>query len=164
MTATPIRYALPYYLISALAFMAVGAALLSQHVFGMPPCAWCVLQRLLYLILGVTSLCAGLLRHNGHKSASRLAALLALASVAGGILAAWYQYTVAQHLFSCDQTFADRFMIQSGLESALPWLFGIYATCMDARVDLLGMEYALWSLGLFSVLGLGLLAALLRRH
>ena len=82
---------------------------------------------------------------------------------AGGVLAAWYQYDVAAHLFSCSQTFADRFMVGLGLDAHEPWLFGIFASCMDAQVKVLGVAYALWSLGLFCVLGLMSLAALLRR-
>lgn len=67
-------------------------------------------------------------------------------------------------MFSCDQTFADRFMTGTGLESAAPALFGIYATCMDAAVEVLGVEYAIWSLMLFALLGvLSLLGALGRR-
>ena len=76
-----------------------------------------------------------------------LAALLGLA----GVVAAWYQYSVAAKMLSCDQTFADRFMSGAGLDAAVPWLFGIYATCMDAVVSVLGVEYALWSLALFVV-------------
>jgi len=84
-----------------------------------------------------------------------LVPLLAL----GGALAAWYQVDVASAMFSCDLTFADRFMVQSGLDGALPWLFGIQAACIDARVDLLGVEYAIWSLMLFLALTLlGVLA------
>jgi disulfide bond formation protein DsbB len=85
-----------------------------------------------------------------------------LLSIAG-VAAAWFQYTVAAHMFSCDQTFADKFMVKSGLDSGLPWLFGIFASCMDARVNLLGIEYALWSLGLFVICAVLALAALLRR-
>lgn len=48
-------------------------------------------------------------------------------------------------------------MVASGLDAGLPWLFGIYATCADARVNLLGMEYALWSLGLFVLVGIAAL-------
>lgn len=55
-------------------------------------------------------------------------------------------------MLSCDQTFADRFMTGIGLDGAVPWLFGIYATCMDAVVPVLGIEYALWSLALFVIL------------
>ncbi|MGE8618648.1 MAG: disulfide bond formation protein B, partial [Achromobacter spanius] len=31
-------------------------------------------------------------------------------------------------------------------------IFGIFATCMDAKVQVLGLEYALWSLALFVVM------------
>ena len=66
------------------------------------------------------------------------------------MVAAWYQYSVAAKMLSCDQTFADRFMTGIGLDGGVPWLFGIYATCMDAMVSVLGIEYALWSLALSS--------------
>jgi len=145
-------------LIAALCFAAVAVALVSQHVFDMPPCAWCVLQRLIYLVIGVVALagaCAGAIA----RACTALCALLGVA----GMAAAWYQYDVAAKMFSCDQTFADRFMSGSGLDGAVPWLFGIFATCMDATVEVLGVEYALWSLALFAVLVIAALRALLRR-
>jgi hypothetical protein len=64
-----------------------------------------------------------------------------------GVTAAIYQAQVASQSFSCAQSLADQWMTKTGLESALPWLFGIYASCMDARITLLGIEYAYWSLG-----------------
>lgn len=137
--------------IALLSVLAVAFALVSQHVFDMPPCAWCVLQRLIYL--GIAAICwvgAGLARP--LPAAPRIAALIAALLAGGGMLSAWYQYSVASNMFSCDLTFADRFIAASGLDAAIPAVFGIYATCMDARVDLLGLEYALWSLGLFFVL------------
>ena len=164
MAATFRQSAVPYYLIALLSFLAVGFALVSQHFFSIPPCAWCVLQRLIFLVLGAFSLIAGVLRQLGYQRSSILANLLGLATAVGGIVAAWYQVSVAQHLFSCDQTFADRFITQSGLESGIPWLFGIYASCMDARQPLFGIEYAYWSLGLFIILGLGLLLTLFKRR
>ena len=33
-----------------MAVAAVGAALVSQHVFDIQPCPWCVLQRLIFLL------------------------------------------------------------------------------------------------------------------
>ncbi|AVG38998.1 disulfide bond formation protein B [Achromobacter insolitus] len=136
-------------LIALFCFGAVGVALVSQHVFDMPPCAWCVMQRLIYLVIGVIALAGGF---GGGRVLTRLCgALTALLSLSG-IAAAWYQYSVAANMLSCDQTFADRFMTGIGLESAVPWLFGIYATCMDAKVPVLGIEYALWSLALFVII------------
>ncbi|OZI56952.1 disulfide bond formation protein B [Bordetella genomosp. 4] len=146
------------WLIAILCFGALGVALVSQHVYDMPPCAWCVLQRLIYLTIGVIALIGA----NVRVLARLCAGLAALLSV-GGIAAAWYQYDVAAHMFSCDQTFADQFMSASGLDGAVPWLFGIYASCMDAMVEVLGVEYALWSLSLFVLLLLASLWGMLRR-
>lgn len=161
--ASPLHIRHILNLIALLSVAAVGVALVSQHVFDMAPCAWCVFQRLIYIGIAVVcwvGLALGRVRGGLARIAAGCASLLAI----GGIVAAWYQYTVAAQMFSCDQTFADRFMVQSGLDAGLPWLFGIYATCMDARVDLLGIEYALWSLALFVVLALmGAWAAITRR-
>lgn len=136
-------------LIALFCFGAVGVALVSQHVFDMPPCAWCVMQRLIYLVIGVIALAGGF---GGGRVLTRLCGTLTALLSLSGIAAAWYQYSVAANMLSCDQTFADRFMTGIGLESAVPWLFGIYATCMDAKVPVLGIEYALWSLALFVII------------
>ncbi|SOE49591.1 Periplasmic thiol:disulfide oxidoreductase DsbB, required for DsbA reoxidation [plant metagenome] len=147
-------------LVATLSLGAVGIALVSQYAFDMPPCAWCVMQRLIYLAIG--GLCLlGLLLPAGL--ARRALASLGVLLAASGVLAAWYQFNVAAKLFSCDQTFADRFMTSIGLDAAVPWLFGIYASCMDAVVHVLGIEYAIWSLSLFVVLGLLLILAATRR-
>ncbi|OZI74710.1 disulfide bond formation protein B [Bordetella genomosp. 12] len=135
-------------LIALLSFGAIGLALLSQYAFDMAPCAWCVMQRLIYLCIGLIALVAAY----APPLAARLGGLLCTVLAACGVAAAWYQYSVAAKMLSCDQTFADRFMSATGLDGALPSVFGIYATCMDAMVSLLGIEYAIWSLALFVVL------------
>ena len=138
---------------------AVGIALISQHVFEMQPCAWCVLQRLLYLCLAVVCW-LGLLAGRAAPILARVASALAALLAFGGVAAAWYQYDVAANMFSCAQTFADRFMVSAGLDAGVPWLFGIFATCMDAKVEVFGLEYARGSLGLFVVLALAALIGL----
>jgi len=137
-------------LITALSLSAVAIALISQYHYDMPPCAWCVMQRLIYLVVAVLALVGALLPSSTGQRAALIICLL-LACV--GIAAAWYQHNVAAQLLSCDMTFADRFMVGIGLEAAFPLLFGIYATCMDAAVMVLGMEYAVWSLGMYGVVG-----------
>ncbi|RTZ47936.1 disulfide bond formation protein B [Candidimonas sp. SYP-B2681] len=147
------------HIIALLCVGAVAVALVSQHMFDMRPCAWCVFQRFIYLL--IAAVCwLGLLWGRRWSIALKGAALAAAALSVGGVLAAWYQYTVAANMFSCDMTFADRFMVKSGLDANVPWLFGIFATCMDAKVDFLGVEYALWALALFMVTGILALAAL----
>lgn len=146
-------------IVALLCFGAVGVALISQHFFDMPPCAYCVLQRLIYLVIGVVCLVGAV----GGPLLARLGAALSSVLAICGIAAAWYQYSVAAKMLSCDQTFADRFMTSTGLDGAVPWLFGIFATCMDAMVSVLGVEYALWSLALFVILLLLSLGALFKR-
>lgn len=143
-------------LIVLLSITALAIALISQHFAGMRPCAWCVFQRLILIMIGLVAL-LGLVSGRFCLRAARVSSAVVAALGLGGIVAAWYQYSVAAVQFSCEQTFADRFMSASGLDAAIPWLFGIYATCMDARVEMLGIEYALWALALFitiTVLGL----------
>ncbi len=136
-------------LIALSCFTAVLIALFSQHVLQMWPCAWCVFQRLIFIVIGLVAL-IGLLSAN--RTYRRVILLMVVALAGLGVAAAWHQSTVASQMFSCDQTLADRIMVGTGLESAMPWLFGIYATCMDAAVSLFGLEYAIWSLLLYLVL------------
>lgn len=152
-------------LLHAIALLCVGAvaaALVSQHWFDMPPCAWCVFQRLLFL--GIAMLCwTGVLLGRQWRWAPRLTGLLSSLLALGGVVAGGYQHTVAAQMFSCDRTFADHFMVNTGLDSALPWLFGIFATCMDAQVELFGIEYVFWAIGVFAVVAvLGLIATFRR--
>jgi disulfide bond formation protein DsbB len=137
-------------LTTVLAFTAFGFALFSQHVLGMQPCAWCILQRMICLATGVIAGLGWLLR--GHRAVAVPAAVVAILLSIGGAVAAWYQHTVASQLFTCDMTLADRIVGGSGLEGAMPGIFGIYATCADSAVTLLGVRYELWTLALFSVL------------
>lgn len=149
------------HLIAILCLGAVAIALISQYAFGMRPCAWCVFQRLIYLAIALScwlAIFAGRTRALGRLF-TLLAALLSLS----GIAAAWYQHNVAAKTFSCAQTFADQFIVKSGLDSHVSWLFGIFATCMDAKVQVLGIEYAIWSMALFAVLGVLCTTTLFRR-
>ncbi|MEB2401631.1 MAG: disulfide bond formation protein B [Alcaligenaceae bacterium] len=150
------------HVMAVLCVAAVAVALVSQHVFDMRPCAWCVLQRLVFL--AIAAVCwLGVLAGRVAPGLRRFAGLLAALLGAGGMVAAWYQYSVAAQRFSCDMTFADRFMVASGLDAGVPWLFGIFASCLDARVELLGVEYALWGMGLFALLTVMALVAAARR-
>jgi disulfide bond formation protein DsbB len=147
-------------LISVLSLSSVAIALVSQYVFDMQPCAWCVFQRPLYLIIGFFALGLSIAQPARVRTALGSASIAAIAIT--GVTAAWYQEKVAANTFSCAQTLADQIMTKSGLDSAAPWLFGIYASCMDARIKLLGIEYAWWSLAMFTLIGMIALVVLKR--
>lgn len=147
-------------LISVFSFSSVVIALVSQYVFDMQPCAWCVFQRLIYLMIGLFALGLSYVKPNRVRIALGSAIIVAIAIM--GVTAAWYQEKVASNMFSCAQTLADQIMTKSGLDSAAPWLFGIYASCMDARIKLLGIEYAWWSFAMFTLIGIVALVILKR--
>lgn len=134
-----------------LALGAVAVALVSQHAFGIEPCAWCVLQRLVYLAIVVAALIGIVLPGRvGRRSGAALTAMLALA----GIAAALWQHFVAARSASCNLTLADRIVGGLGLDTALPEVFTAYASCADAAVDLAGVPYDYWSLAGFAIVGL----------
>ena len=132
--------------IAALCFGALAAALVSQHFFGMDPCPWCVLQRLIFAAIGLVAV-AGLAWRTATDLLTIGLGLLALA--ASGIAAALWHYFVASSSTSCNLTLADKIMNASGLPGLLPEVFEARATCADAAVSLLGVPYVLWALALF---------------
>lgn len=128
----------------------VAAALVSQYVFEMLPCPWCILQRAIFLAIALVALLALVLP--GRMLKLGLTGL-GLGLAVSGVAAAIYQNRVAAQEFSCDLTLADRIISALGLESAVPFLFRISASCMDAAVDLLGLPYEAWSGLLFALVG-----------
>jgi protein dithiol:quinone oxidoreductase len=147
-----------FALIAALCFGGVGLALVSQYMFDMQPCAWCTMQRLVYLVIGALALLA--LAVSG--AARKMAAVLMLALAASGVGMAMYQQFVAAKSFSCGFAFPDRFMVKSGLDGLAPWLFRAMGNCADANLPLLGVPYAFWSAALFAAVGVVAVIALRR--
>ena len=128
---------------------AVGAALLTQHLYGMQPCPWCVLQRAIFLAISIAAL-AGLLL----PGLLRRLAIVALVLLTGcGAAAALWQHFVAASAASCNLTLADRIVGGMKLDEHWPDIFMATASCADAKVDLFGLPYEAWSLALFVVMG-----------
>jgi disulfide bond formation protein DsbB len=128
---------------------ALAAALVSQHRFDMQPCAWCVLQRLVFLALALVSLLALVWPGGGPR---RLLAAVALLLSTAGMAAALWQHFVAAASASCTLTLADRIVGGLGLDGLWPAVFAAYASCADAAVKLLGLPYEFFSLLLFALL------------
>ena len=152
---TPSRKRGVLALTALVALAAVGAAYFTQHVWGMQPCPWCVLQRLIFVAIAAAAL-LGLLWPTGG-------ALLAGLLAASGLAAALWQHFVAASAESCDLTLADRIMAATGLDGQFPEVFMAMSSCADAKVDLFGLPYEAWSGALFAAT-LVAMAAVLRRR
>jgi protein dithiol:quinone oxidoreductase len=134
--------------VALLSIAAVAAALVSQHGFGMEPCPWCVLQRLIFVAIALA--CGlGLL---WRATAGRIvAALLVLLLSLSGVAAALWLHFVASKSQSCNLTLADSIIVALRLDTLLADVFSPRASCADAAVDLLGLPYTFWSLALFAL-------------
>lgn len=129
---------------------AVGAALVTQHVYDMQPCPWCVLQRLIFVLIAALALLGLVWR--GHVGTTISAIGMDLLAAAG-VAAALWQHLVAASSTSCNLTLADRIVSGTGLDGLLPEVFAARASCADAAVALFGVPYEFWSLATFTMLG-----------
>lgn len=133
--------------VAAVCVAAVAAALVSQHMFDMQPCPWCVLQRLIFLLIAVAALLGVAWR---SRVGQRVAAAGVVLTSGLGIAAALWQHFVAAASASCNLTLADRILSTLTLDARFPAVFAAYASCADAKVNLFGLPYEFWSLGLFT--------------
>lgn len=139
------------WLMPAVATLAFGSVMIAwglQHLLDMQPCAWCIFQRLLYLLAGLFALLTWL-----SADGARFAfGLLGLSVAIGGVTAALWQQFVASASGSCDLTFADRVIKGLRLDEWAPSMFKATAFCHEANLPLLGVPFAWWSAALFLVL------------
>jgi disulfide bond formation protein DsbB len=145
-----VRIRVPQVLVAVaiLALGAVAAALTAQYQFDMQPCVWCVLQRLIYVVLAVCALAGAFFADRVRRVAIGLA--LALAAC-GAAAALWQQFYAAQQA-SCDLTLADRIITALHLDRLAPKIFVAYASCADAAIDVIGVPFAIWSCAMFVLL------------
>jgi disulfide bond formation protein DsbB len=144
-------------IVGVLALGSVGLAALAQYAFDMQPCPWCVLQRFIYIVVGVLALIGAVLSNTPRRVAIGLALLGALS----GIASALWQQLAAVNENSCDLSLAERITTALHLDRLLPQLFIAYASCADAAVSVLHIPFAVWSCAMYVILAL-LLAWTLR--
>lgn len=130
--------------------LALGLALVAQYAFDMLPCPWCVLQRLIFVVIAIVSAAAALVTSRAPRVA--LASLAGLLSIAG-VASAVYQHNVAAQTNSCNLTFADKVVGAFQLDALLPSVFSATASCAEASVSVFGVPFAYWSLAMYVLLG-----------
>ena len=133
---------------AVLGVAAVAAALVSQHVFGMEPCPWCTLQRLIFVVIALACVIGLVWRQVAGRVVA--AVLVGVLSVCGVASALWLHF-VASKSQSCNLTLADRIIVALKLDTLIPDVFSPRASCADAAIDLFGVPYTFWSLALFAL-------------
>jgi disulfide bond formation protein DsbB len=134
-------------LVSFICFGSIGAALVSQHFFDMQPCPWCILQRMIFILIGIASLGVYAVSNN-KKSSLGLLGSISLLSTCGEV-AALYQLLVASKSFDCKVSLAEKIIFWTDLNNLVPDVFGIFAMCGDANPLVFGIPYIYYSIFLF---------------
>ncbi len=132
----------------------IAAALVAQHVYDMRPCPWCILQRVIFVVIAALCLLAAAV-----AALRKPLTALALVFAGLGVASAVWQHVVAAGQASCNLTLADRIIQALGLETLLPSMFQVTASCAEAAV-LLGLPFEYWSLALFALLAAAALLVL----
>lgn len=137
--------------VALIAFAAVAGALVSQHRFDMQPCPWCIVQRMLFCLIGLAGVVgAAWPMPRARPAHLGAASFIGAASVLGASSALWQQLFAAKSS-SCSKTVADIIVSTTRLDTLLPEIFQSRASCAEGAVNMLGVPYALWSLAVFLV-------------
>ena len=145
--------------IAAACFALIGAALYLQHVKDMLPCPLCVIQRYLFLAIGICALLGAL----GGKP--KLGAGLAALGALGGLgVVGKHLWVLAHPGLSCGIDPMETVLNKIPTAEYLPWIFRADGLCEDARDTLLGLSIPQWSAVWFVILAAALAWVLVRRR
>lgn len=133
-------------IISLFSFLCVGIALVSQYQFNMLPCPWCILQRIIFIVIGLTSIGLYFL----DKKIISIVTIVLLSII--GQLTALYQFVFASQSTSCKLSLAEKIVSNSKLDVLMPYLFEIKTSCADSVVKIFGLNYEIYSLTAFSII------------
>jgi len=144
--------------IALISFALIGAALYLQHAKDMLPCPLCVIQRYLFLGIGIAALAGAL------SGKLRAGAGVALLAALGGLgVVGKHLYVLANPGFSCGIDPMETALNKIPTAELMPWMFRAEGLCESAGDTLLGLSVPQWSAVWFVLLTLALIAVLVRR-
>lgn len=168
-TANPFAWSFRVQMLFGFAVCAalLGFALYVEHGMFMLPCPLCILQRFFFAGMGVLGLLAAL--HDPKSSIGRAlygVAIALLAGIGGGIAArhAWLQLQPPSGFPSCGGMGLGYMFESLGPIDALATTLSGSADCAKIDWTFMGLSMPVWTLLCFVLLGIGALAAGLRRR
>ena len=139
-------------------FGLIAVALYLQHGLDMLPCPLCVIQRYLFLAIGLASLIGA------YISKPKIGAGVGLLAALGGLYYAGdHLYILANPGLSCGIDPMETFLNKIPTATYLPFLFRADGLCEDALAPWFGLSIPQWSFIWFAFFALALAWALLRR-
>ncbi|MEC5159905.1 protein dithiol:quinone oxidoreductase [Janthinobacterium sp. CG_23.3] len=140
-------------------FAALGVALYLQHgTLDMLPCPLCVIQRYLFLAVGLACLAGA------ATGKPKPGAAVALLGALGGLgVAGKHLYVLAHPGLSCGIDPVETILNKIFTAEYLPFLFRADGLCEDATRPFIGLSIPQWSLVCFALFALALAWTLARR-
>ncbi|MYM40736.1 disulfide bond formation protein B [Duganella qianjiadongensis] len=148
----------PLLLISAVSFAMLAVALILQHVLDMLPCPLCVIQRYLFLAIGIVALVGA------YRKPVFYTGLGLLGGLAGLGTAGKHLYVLAHPGLSCGIDPMETVLNKLPAATYLPFLFRADGLCEDATAPFLGLSIPQWSFLGFAAVTVALGWVLLRRR
>ncbi|RZT05727.1 disulfide bond formation protein DsbB [Duganella sp. CF402] len=144
--------------IAVAAFGLIGVALYLQHGLDMLPCPLCVIQRYLFIAIGVCALIGA------YSSKPKALATVGLLAAIGGLgTAGKHLWVLAHPGLSCGIDPMETFLNKIPTATYLPFLFKADGLCEDALAPWFGLSIPQWSFLWFGLFTLALGWALIRR-
>jgi disulfide bond formation protein DsbB len=142
----------PFYLALAGGFGLTGGGVLLASVLQLAVCPLCVIQRMLYLSIGLCGIFGLLL---GRVRAIRAGLLVLMVAAAGtGVFVAGFQTWLQRfaQFASCAADYPWWAEMVDWAGERVPLLFHANGSCSDPAWKLIGLSIAEWSLAAFSTL------------
>jgi disulfide bond formation protein DsbB len=134
-------------------FGLIAFALYLQHVDGLDPCPWCVVQRLAFISVGLIALAAALHRPGpgGTVVYSVFAGATALAGLAAAVYHVWLQADPVRAA-KCVGSPVERILDQLALGRIIPPLLQYDGPCTLKPWSFLWLSIPEWALAWFVIL------------
>lgn len=145
--------------VAAASFGMIAVAMYLQHVMDLLPCPLCVIQRYLFIAIGIAALIGAFSRK------PKLGAGLGLLAALGGIgVGAKHLYVLAHPGLSCGIDPMETLLNKIPTATFLPWVFQADGLCENATEGLFGLSIPQWAVVWFGLFALVSLWTLLRRR
>lgn len=141
----------------------VGGGMYLQQTLNIAACPLCILQRMLYLLLGLEAIAACLLATKAWPRRAVALVMSATALTGAGIATyqTWLQRFAKGVSCTADQPWWEVFVNWAG--SHWPLVFEASGLCSEAGWKFLGLSIAEWSLIAFTSMTIAMLMAMLRK-
>jgi protein dithiol:quinone oxidoreductase len=126
---------------------ALGTALYLQHANNLDPCPWCVVQRMVFVLIGLVALAGALHRPRAFGVTAYLS-VIGLLTISG-IAAATYHIHLQSdpaRAAQCAGSFVERLLDCLALGTMIPSLFQYDGPCTLKPWSLFGLSIPEWSL------------------